>query len=860
MPLAMSPLAIAGGAGAALAISGSLGLTSSLFALCAFVAWPVSSIFLVGLTWMGPSSLRLQGESSLASCARALVLGPDVRSLQVCILAFIARGAYLLLEQYVLYDLPIICRLTPIASVAIGVGSIGLIGPRKERIHDAGRALYSLIEQQGFDVTRLPASFLTLPGGAQGGTALPVAMALAVGMAWAGAPWLLGWVLLPLLRVALMLYASLSSLVAIYTSERRASPSELREWILYWMLGSICLPVMRLMLPLVLFMAPLTKDALLFGLRCFLLVDRGVSIPHCRRSILALRLFAMSVPIDDLERGRWERLHHELSEAWRSSINARGTDEGADGEIRRRWRDAAALAVRRATPPPSRQPSCQPSAAAAEPSGAGASAAGEPSADAAALPAAECCVLFVEIARGEARATCPAGHCTCVDGFARLFSDALDRKLEELSAEERACSRYMPRCAAADCGAHFGLREVTTMLTEEQAVAWEGSNKELFKQLHLEEWIRQNEAQGAEAKRIEEIRASFRNARGEYRHAYQCPVCRYGPKCLMACDDLEAHHGDEVRNPRTGEVTRINNGCTNCGWFGRHISMWEPWDGTVPPLSVDDAPAVASGDARGVADVPPTPAQEMLVGMGYSLEAIRQGFVLRAMARARRRRTASLQAEVEAGIGALEGEDDYDDDDDNDDEEEEEEEAEVEEEEEEEEEEDDGTRPAVGDRVRIINSSDTPTRPYVGQTGVMVNDDRSERPLEVRFDDGQQWWFRANEVRLVDGATNIGRMLPPSEIQVTGGDDQGIHCSGTFRRGGLRNGGPCYSREGGGAIYFDGRYWKICGQGSGHAETGWNFSQRGSGHNVPIGRWQASLRLPHEIVRDYSMLTLSALD
>ena len=50
------------------------------------------------------------------------------------------------------------------------------------------------------------------------------------------------------------------------------------------------------------------------------------------------------------------------------------------------------------------------------------------------------------------------------------------------------------------------------MLTEEQAVAWEGSNKELFKQLRLEEWIRQNEAQGAEAKRIEEIRASATRA------------------------------------------------------------------------------------------------------------------------------------------------------------------------------------------------------------------------------------------------------------------------------------------------------------------------------------------------------------
>ena len=158
-------------------------------------------------------------------------------------------------------------------------------------------------------------------------------------------------------------------------------------------------------------------------------------------------------------------------------------------------------------------------------------------------------------------------------------------------------------------------------------------------------------------------------------------MCKFGPKCLLACDDLEAHHGDEVMNPRNGEVTRINNGCTNCGWFGRHISMWEPWDGTVPPLdSGADAAGGGAGDGGSggaSVSVPPTQAQETLVGMGYTLEATRQGYVLRAMRRARRRRHGSLEAEVEAGISALEGEDDDDDDyerfgDDDDDDEEEE--------------------------------------------------------------------------------------------------------------------------------------------------------------------------------------------
>ena len=219
-------------------------------------------------------------------------------------------------------------------------------------------------------------------------------------------------------------------------------------------------------------------------------------------------------------------------------------------------------------------------------------------------------------------------------------------------------------------------------------------------------------------------------------------MCKFGPKCLLACDDLAAHHGDEVMNPRNGEVTRINNGCTNCRWFGRHISMWEPWDGTVPPLdSGADAAGGGAGDgASGGASVsvPPTQAQETLVGMGYTLEATRQGYVLRAMRRARRRRHGSLEAEVEAGISALEGEDDDDDDyerlgDDN------EEEEEEEEEEQEESRPPSGPRPVAGDRVRITAASDPATRPYVGQTGVLRRDDDSDRPFQARFDDGQSW-------------------------------------------------------------------------------------------------------------------------
>jgi len=89
--------------------------------------------------------------------------------------------------------------------------------------------------------------------------------------------------------------------------------------------------------------------------------------------------------------------------------------------------------------------------------------------------------------------------------------------------------------------------------------------------------------------------------------------------------------------------------------------------------------------------------------------------------------------------------------------------------------------------------------------------------------------------------------------------DRGVNCSGTYNLvpGRLRNGGPCYTREGGtGAIYYDGLYWKICQAGTGPEESGWNFSQSGVCTAVPLGSWDASKRKMSESTRDYSTLSL----
>ena len=56
----------------------------------------------------------------------------------------------------------------------------------------------------------------------------------------------------------------------------------------------------------------------------------------------------------------------------------------------------------------------------------------------------------------------------------------------------------------------------------------------------------------------------------------------------------------------------------------------------------------------------------------------------------------------------------------------------------------------VGAAVRVLSASDLETSPYVGLEGRIVDqDDQSERPFKVKFDDGQELWFRESELERV---------------------------------------------------------------------------------------------------------------
>jgi len=483
---------------------------------------------------------------------------------------------------------------------------------------------------------------------------LSLALAVAgpvLGILWSGVPsWLLSWLLLPALRLSIMLYIGAASILAVLSPDTNSET--LREWLWFWLLeGTLMHGAVR-----VLWLPKISKAVVLGYLRCYLLFDRGRTLPYVRRLLRALKLFVSTVPLDlidelgdsQLGAAQGASVRRHLLDAWRLSGTV-CSDSDVQSTVQQRWRDAARAAVSGDATPSSTPHQRAPTPHLPVPATA------EPSVGSHVGDATECVVLFAEIARGEPRATCPDNHATCAEAFEPLFQEALNRRREELSEEECRLSRYLVRCHGG-CGKCFSVKETTSMLTEAQADTWEAANKTLFKDLNFEKWLKLNREQGAEEKRIEEIRAAFRNANGEYKDAYQCPVCKFGPKPLVACDDLNAHHGQVIRNPRTGAETRIDNSCTRCGWFGRHISMWEPWDGTVPQLDDDDRPLPAIP----LRDISPTPAEEALLAMGYQIETVRAGHVLRALRRAAEH-TDELSVIVSRGIAALENDDDDDD-------------------------------------------------------------------------------------------------------------------------------------------------------------------------------------------------------
>lgn len=74
--------------------------------------------------------------------------------------------------------------------------------------------------------------------------------------------------------------------------------------------------------------------------------------------------------------------------------------------------------------------------------------------------------------------------------------------------------------------------------------------------------------------------------------AFQCAQCRFGPIDHLACEDLQAHHGEQVN----GAI--INNACPKCHWFSEHLGDWPKWDGTVPSEAIDGSGAQSQANGE----------------------------------------------------------------------------------------------------------------------------------------------------------------------------------------------------------------------------------------------------------------------
>ena len=88
-------------------------------------------------------------------------------------------------------------------------------------------------------------------------------------------------------------------------------------------------------------------------------------------------------------------------------------------------------------------------------------------------------------------------------------------------------------------------------------------------------------------------------------------------------------------------------------------------------------------------------------------------------------------------------------------------------------------------------------------------------------------------------------------------------CDGTYTYTAMRNGFPCFSREGAnsGVMYFDGKFWKISRLGKDPTtEGGWVYSQQPSERNSsfpPQGSWDTGRHVQSEMYVDYEEVTIT---
>jgi hypothetical protein len=157
-----------------------------------------------------------------------------------------------------------------------------------------------------------------------------------------------------------------------------------------------------------------------------------------------------------------------------------------------------------------------------------------------------------------------------------------------------------------------------------------------------------------------------------------------------------------------------------------------------------------------------------------------------------------------------------------------------------------------GMRIRMLEDYDTVS---AGDEGEYIGTNGGTPPCHGRWDSSGGYWVHWRMVEIIDPAA------PAARRGVTVAGCTMARVNGNFAHAGTRNGRACYTHESGqGALYFDGTHWKLCQDGVGDSESGWNFSQedaRGdAGPLPPTGAWESS-RATAEETRDYTGLTLA---
>jgi hypothetical protein len=151
-----------------------------------------------------------------------------------------------------------------------------------------------------------------------------------------------------------------------------------------------------------------------------------------------------------------------------------------------------------------------------------------------------------------------------------------------------------------------------------------------------------------------------------------------------------------------------------------------------------------------------------------------------------------------------------------------------------------------------------------GDIGEIVQTDDSEQPYLIKALNGSSagstFWYRTPAVVPIEDLGVGGKKMSVPFIQVSGAIS--VACNGGYRYDGMRNGRPCYTHTSGdGAIYYDGTYWKICQNGTGPRESGWNYSLRDDSREVPLGSWnRPGQHVSHESSIDYRRLNLTSND